>query len=182
VSLKKGGPSTEPLSENEERALRTWIERTLADPRADLWHVHLAKVTAIFYYTGMHPAVLADPLEFNLRCDGDWIRWNRAKTRKPILFPLIPELRPWFQVFLRSLGRVHPITYNRYLHEAARLAGLVDLTPRACRHTRAAVLMERTGFNTARDLTGVTDTQLVDYGKRAASRADLQKLLEKGFS
>ncbi len=180
MSPRKGGPSTEPLTEEEQALVESWIQRTIARDPFDR-NVYLAKVVGTFYYTGMHPAVLARGDLYNLRCDGEWIRWNRTKTHQPIRFPVIPEIKSWIRGFLETLPTEHPITYNRRVHEAGRLIGLPDLTPRALRHTRAAVLMERTGFNTAKYLTGATDGVLIDYGKRAASKSDLARLAREGF-
>lgn len=182
MSPRKGGPSTEPLTEDEELRVKAWIDARVRGGPYPEREIYLAHVCGVFFYLGMHPACLAQKEKYNLRAEEHWIRWNRTKQWQAIKFPVTPELAGWAVVFINEVSDCHPISYNHMVHEAGRLMGIPHLTPRSLRHTVCARLMEKTGFNTAKMLTGTTDEILVNYGKRAALKSDLAKLAAQGFS
>ncbi|MGP8073691.1 MAG: hypothetical protein ACLP74_01515 [Thermoplasmata archaeon] len=134
---------------------------------------------ATFYYLGIHPSTLADPASAHLRSDGAVAEWSRVKTGKSIRFPLGPEMRPWFKEWIESLPVRNRRTYWRILHTVGKDLGF-HLSPRASRHDVAARLMEKVSFNTAKDLTGTTDKILIDYGRRAAAKPELERLAREG--
>lgn len=171
--------STEALSENEETVLTNWAFRVVRDPDPQI--ARLAKLVLLFWYTGMHPAVLGDRAEYHLETDGKVIRWLRTKTREPIFFPVSPEIAPWVRDFIETFPPMNPVRINQLVHRAGALAGIPELCPRAIRHTVAARLIEKYDFNTAKILTGTTDRVLIRYAKRKAAKAVLAAIATEGF-
>lgn len=178
---RKGGPTTEPLSEEEELRLTNWINAAvIRDPRDPQLYFRARLVQFLFLF-GPHPAVFEDPVRWSLRFDGKYLRWNRPKTWWAISFPVPEKHRSWVDEFLQSLPAQSKRTFQREVRRAGILAGVPTLSPRALRHTTAARLMERTGFNTAKALTGTTDFVLLGYGKRAALKSDLERIAREGY-
>lgn len=173
------GPSTQPLGEQSDLAVRAWVRAHVFDPDPGVreW----ARVTAAFVFLGIHPAVLAEPERYNLRVDGRYVRWNRTKTLEPITFPMVPELAGWFPQWLNERRPWSRCTLWRYVKRVGEICGVPELCPRVERHTMAARLVERTGFNTAKALTGTTDKVLINYARRAALRSDLERIAEEGI-
>lgn len=100
------------------------------------------RVVKLLIWTGMHPAVLAKPVKYEVQLSRGNLTWFRPKTMKRCVFPVPPELEETVVVVLTSdLGKTTR-TYQNYVYRAAKIAGLTDVSPLTLRHT-AAILRLR---------------------------------------
>jgi integrase len=171
--------STTSLSELEQEILLAWCSPKVRDPNLRLrW---LARLTLVFYYFGMHPVVVGRFHAWELRTDGRFLMWRRAKTGTPIEFPISPQITEWLPEFLEFLHTMSPKQLSNDVHEAGIRMGLKGLCPRALRHTVASRLLEKYDLNVAKSLTGTTDKILLHYARRAATRSALGDIANRGF-
>jgi len=179
-AYRKSKPSTEPLSPEDETIVREWSAAHALD--ADPGTRRQARTIALLFRTGMHPVVLALPVEFRLRYSYPprVLSWNRPKTLRPIRCPLKESELPWLEDFLKTLTPLDPSRIRQIVHEGGAKMGMPELTPRALRHDLAARLAER-NVNAARELTGTTLRVLIGYAQRREARDALERLTNEGF-
>lgn len=176
--------TTTPLSQTEQDLL----DRKLAELPGESFAVRLVW---LFYRTGMHPAVAADPQRHSLALQEDHLIWRRPKTKKFVRVPVDPVIRAWLPSMIEELVvRAGPeeadpesraIHYLRTVREIGKLVGIPGLSPRGLRHTFIWRIMKKwKDPNLARQWAGCTITQAMDYAWAYNEAADVEAL-QRGF-
>jgi hypothetical protein len=141
---------------------------------------------AVFYTTGIHPVCLANPDRYQLRSDGAYAFWLRAKTRRPIAsgrgFPLPPVIQPWFASWIQELPSVQAWWYRDRVHRAGQLwVGNPRIGPNNLRHTAIWRCLRKYGVDVTLDLFEVSPGILIRYARRIASESARSQIATEGF-
>ncbi len=140
-------------------------------------------MVATFFIMGPHPACLAQKTRYFMRTDGVNAIWNRAKTGKQVVFPLAPELLPWWPSWMQALPETDPYRYRNWIHRAGELwLGMPQLGPRALRHTAIWRCIKKYGVDVAMQLFEVSPGILIRYAKRIAAESVMRRISIEGFA
>lgn len=103
----------------------------------------IRRIVRLLLWTGMHPAVLSDPKQFELAISRGNLTWLRPKTLKRCLFQISPDMEETIDTILHNdLGK-DVRTYRNYIYTAAKAAGLKDVSPLTLRHTATVLKLKK---------------------------------------
>jgi len=182
----KGGPTTEPMSEQTQAEFLTRM-------RALPVHEFRVQLTWLYWSTGMHPAASADPYRWGVQRSGEHITWKRPKTSAWVSFPIGPDIRPFVDELLHELreraknGWKHDpknraLYYLRLVRELGQKIGIPELSPRMLRHTAVFRVVRRThDINQARRLFRVSTEIAANYAYSPQDQAADAQILRDGI-
>ncbi len=178
--------TTAPLSQEDQARLESQLKVLPPDDFS-------VRLVQMFFRTGIHPKVLADPERYSLSIDGDVLTWRRTKNLQYIRFPIVPEIRDWLPEFIvdletRSHGKYRGRAVNRALYylrlvkQVGVSIGIPGLSCRGLRHTAIWKCMRKFhDVNEARRLFGVTAQIALNYAYTPANQAVDDRILREGL-
>lgn len=165
----------DPVTQEEWAKLRAALPSVL-DAKSFLAPVNRldaeAKVTAaldVFWATGCHPVVLADPKAHSVTIRGQpgqlVMSWRRPKKKgiagycaMPLTDAEADALKPYLETGLGSRK-----TLWAYVRDCAKVAGVKGVTPRTIRHTVGWRVFKALGPTAAKESLNVSDRVLQYY-------------------
>jgi len=116
--------------------------KKLLDKAKETGDKHKYNMVYMLFWSGMHISVYIDPVGHYANFDGDILSWSRPKTGKRVVHRISitcsnPKLyQKHIQWWLKNnWNRKTAMTYNRWLKQIGKKAGVPDVSSLTLRHT-----------------------------------------------
>lgn len=174
-------PTTKPLTKDQLALLRSKIPEIPEDYGGRFEGINPRRTVEFWLATGIHPIDLSLADEANLRVEGVYAKWDRAKNNRPMEVPLPPDVQPWAQDFVESLPRYSTNVWGALVRKIGVQVGLPFLSPRAMRHTAIKVALDKTGsISDAQRFAGATRPVTLGYTDSTHDKSGDEKILKGG--